>query len=160
MVENTTVVRKVSNDVMTVTTSARGLQLAISLRREIVVGQPIDVAITLTNNESHEVVMYRIDGYQECKPRVVGPANTPCPLTNFGLMVFDEWAKVSQVAIPLGPGESKTWNINLSKVYEFSPAEYVLSLSLSVKSGPKENVQWGVFLEVKDVPFEVVPDSM
>ena len=124
-------------------TSVRDVTLLISVPKKSVLGDPIVATFTLTNAGKDTITIGTVDGTQELGIAIADRQGKGLGATNSN--------GTNQISgfVPISPGDTHTWEVDLSKLYRFSPGTYSLSSRV-------HTIDRNLVLEVTDVTFEVV----
>ena len=130
----------------------------VRIPAEVRMTQSLDLELTIHNRAGGAVRMRRTNGYREILPRIYDEAGERVPYTVMGRRRVGEGRYGSVRAamhVPLMPGESYTWYLELTKLFALEPGRYTLSVLPWVGTPARSNVK--VNVDVEGVPFEVHP---
>jgi hypothetical protein len=135
---------------------ANDVELEISLPGSVVVGDPVEMVLRLTNQGIQMRYWTHTNGVYELGINVDDAKNSAAALTILGQQEgagpfnpFSYLNVASRVGSELPPGDSHEWRIDLSKYFVLAPGSYTVSATMLL--GQDQSLPIGV----KNVKFTV-----
>ena len=134
---------------------AEGPTFQVSLPAKVVQGDPCEAELVLTNSrDAQRVILCPRSDKRDIGVRLFDSNRVPVTLTRYGESVLTPVGgdDISAGFVPLAPGESHRWTVDLAKCFDLKPGRYTATVTIShtIVENPAQHAP------SKEVAFEVL----
>jgi hypothetical protein len=128
-----------------------GVDFTAQVAVENAIQRHVHLTLIAANKTSAPVHWGEIDGYRDCVVTVYDKYDNPVPFTKLGSLRLAKPGDsiYRQVFKQIAPGQSQSWNYNLSELFELVPGEFTVSAFITM------NMPKGFELSVERLRFSV-----
>jgi hypothetical protein len=120
-----------NREIVKTSSGKNGVTVEVSLPEVVSTGQPVEMAVKITNSGSHTVYYARVDEIRELRIHLVESRNVVPELTPKGKKVIDvPEIYYSYRVEALRPGEHYEWRVDLGTLFKLKAGKYQVCVNL------------------------------